>query len=536
MHEIMIKNNLGFKWVQNSGVYTTGYIFDGKNSFKRDENLNRYFSNCNDEEVFRNILINTNGFFAVIMETENYIFAAVDRIRSIPLFYGYINGDFYISDDARYIKEKVKDEEMNELSKIEFLLTGYVTNNDTLYSNVKQIRAGEYLVFDKINNRLKLQRYFEFRHKDFYDLSEEELIEELDKVHVNTIRRLIDSLEGRTAVIPLSGGQDSRLMAIMLKRLGYENVICFTYGKPGNWESEISKKIADYLGYKWIFIPYTRKNQYSMYNSSKRKEYSFFADGLTSLPHIQDFYAVYEMKEKRLVPEDSVFIPGHAADFIEGSHIPPWFLDKGEISKEELIQSIYDKHYSLWDWSKQKDKLDFKFTNKILKVVGSIDNCNPEEAADIFECWDWQERQAKFIANSIRVYEFLGYEWRLPLWDNEMMSYWSKIPVNLRVGRNLYYKYVDKKQDSNLPQSNPKRSKIRRGFDRINDPGYGRFENSKSFLPICLKKVKHVITNFDSDIVEKNELMILANTNGLHTAKYFDDLIKKKDEENDKYN
>lgn len=446
MHEIMLKNKLGFKWTRNSRIYTKGYIFDKKNSFKIDDNLNRYFSECNNEEIFRNLLLNTNGFFAVIIETENYILAAVDRIRSIPLFYGRINGNFYISDDASYIKEKIKDEEMDELSKIEFLLTGYVTNDNTLHSNVKQIRAGEYLIFDKVNNKLKIERYFEFRHKDFYTLSEEELIEELDKIHIKIIRRLIDSLEERTAVIPLSGGQDSRLIAVLLKRLGYENVICFTYGKPGNNESKISKQIADYLEYKWIFIPYTLEKWNEWYRSDEMKRYMFFGGNLTSLPHIQDFPAVWEMKEKRLIPEDSIIIPGHAADFVQGSHIPHWFLEREKISNKELINSIYEQHYNLWNWPKPKKQLNKYFSKKIMNTVEIINDCNSEEAADIFECWDWQERQAKFIANSIRVYEFFEYEWRLPLWDNEMIEYWMKISVQKRVKRYLYFKYVNIKQ------------------------------------------------------------------------------------------
>ncbi len=442
----MVKNNLDFKWVQNNSIYTKGYIFNKENLFKKDKNLNKYFSDCYDEKNFVDLLLNSNGFFWVIIETERHIFAAVDRIRSIPLFYGYINCNFYISDDARYIKEKVKDEKMDELSKTEFLLTGYVTGKDTLYPNVKQIRAGEYLVFDKMDNKLKTKRYFEFRHKNFYKMTEEEIIEKLDKVHLNVMKRLIDLLEGRTAVIPLSGGQDSRLIAVMLKRLGYENVICFSYGKPGNKESEISKKVADYLKYRWIFIPYTMDKWNEWYNNSEMKKYMFFGDNLASLPHIQDFPAVWEMKEKGLVPEDSVFIPGHAADFIEGSHIPPWFIEKEKISDKELIDSIYEKHYNLWRWPNHRKQLNKQFVNKITNVVGPINNCNPEGGADILECWDWQERQAKFIVNSIRVYEFFGYKWRLPLWDKELIEYWARIPLEKRINRYLYFKYVNTKQ------------------------------------------------------------------------------------------
>jgi len=63
------------------------------------------------------------------------------------------------------------------------------------------LRAGEYLVFSKLKNELKLGRYFEFGNGDFYDLPKVELIEELDKVHINAMKRLIDSLDGRTYIM-----------------------------------------------------------------------------------------------------------------------------------------------------------------------------------------------------------------------------------------------------------------------------------------------------------------------------------------------
>lgn len=79
---------------------------------------------------------------------------------------------------------------------------------------------------------------------------------------------------------------------------------------------------------------------------------------------------------------------------------------------------------------------------RIITLAEASDLHSPVGAIDAFEKWDWQERQAKFIVNSVRVYEFWGYEWWLPLWDYEMMEFWARIPLKLRVGQILYIEYV----------------------------------------------------------------------------------------------
>jgi asparagine synthase (glutamine-hydrolysing) len=68
-------------------------------------------------------------------------------------------------------------------------------------------------------------------------------------------------------VVPLSGGLDSRIIVAMLKRLGVEDVICFTYGKKGNREAEISRQVAEALGYRWYFVEYTKEKLYDGYHS-----------------------------------------------------------------------------------------------------------------------------------------------------------------------------------------------------------------------------------------------------------------------------
>ena len=44
------------------------------------------------------------------------------------------------------------------------------------------------------------------------------------------MKKLSKSCEGKQIAIPLSGGYDSRLIASGLHKIGFKNVICFSYG------------------------------------------------------------------------------------------------------------------------------------------------------------------------------------------------------------------------------------------------------------------------------------------------------------------
>jgi asparagine synthase (glutamine-hydrolysing) len=82
----------------------------------------------------------------------------------------------------------------------------------------------------------------------------------------------------------------------------------------------------------------------------------------------------------------------------------------------------------------------------------------PAEGADdvrsSLESWNWQERQAKFIANAVRVYEFWGYEWRLPFWDAEVVDFWAAVPPALR-HRSMLLRSALKRQAARLGLPEP---------------------------------------------------------------------------------
>jgi asparagine synthase (glutamine-hydrolysing) len=441
--KINLSQNKGFEWSKVNDVFVKGYFYNELDSNYYYHDLE--FVNFDTTHLEQRIN-HLNGFFSFVQEKEGVLFAVVDRVRSIPLFYCQTVDGFFISDDVSWIKEQICDNYLDNVSREEFLLTGFVTGSDTLFSSIKQLKAGECLKYYTNTHKVELVSYFEFKHDEISIYSEKELIDEMDNLHIKVFKNLIKTFKGRQVIIPLSGGYDSRLIAVMLKRLNYKNIICFTYGKPDNAEARISKQVADELGLKWYFVPYNETKWKKCYESKEFNQYVEFASNFSSLAHIQDFLAVKELQKLQIINNDAIFVPGHAYDFLAGSHIPANFVNSEQLSSNDLLKIIINKHYNLWKWDRAKRDINKKLTLKLKKQIGSKHYNNNGEVADELEKWDWQERQAKFICNSVRVYEYFGYEWRLPLWDNDLINFWSKIPMKLRINRELFFQYVKEKQ------------------------------------------------------------------------------------------
>jgi len=442
MFKINLGHNKGFEWNKSENVYSKGYLFDEKDNLYQGQDLNIYFT-CKSEDDFRNKVKLTNGSFAVITENKNILLVAVDRLRSIPLFYSLKDNIFYLSDNAYWIKNELDLKELDKISEQEFLLTGYVTDRDTLFAEIKQVQAGECLIVEEKNCQIciKPYRYYQYLHNNFFTESKEELFDKLDKVSENIFKRLINSVNGRTIVIPLSGGYDSRYIAAMLRKLNYKNVICFSYGKKGNGESKLSKKVAKNLGYKWYFIEYTKNKWRAQFNSNEGEKYLEYGNNLTSLAHLQDWPAVWELKKENKIPNDAVFVPGHSGDLLGGSWTPkPLDISKNDYKMSNVSEYLFKKHYYLFNL-KDKCKKDL-FLKKILKELNELEISDAESFVSLCECWNVENRQAKFIVNSVRVYEFFGYKWYIPLWDSELIDFWARVPLKFRIDKELYDDYL----------------------------------------------------------------------------------------------
>jgi len=245
------------------------------------------------------------------------------------------------------LKKKCNLSEVDVISLLEFRMAGYVTGRRTLYRSLSQLQAGEVLVWTEDLSTPTIERYFLFYCDEHTRAGEEDLVEELSEITNAIFNRVIEEAGGAPIWIPLSGGLDSRLVLCKLKELGYDNVTAFSYGPKGNYEAKAAKEVAERVGVPWHFVPVGMGEARRFFWSEGRRRYWRFADGLCSVPNMQDIQVLSMMMEKGLISHDCVIINGQSGDFITGGHIPASFMeDTPNVSL--LLERIIDKHYSQW--------------------------------------------------------------------------------------------------------------------------------------------------------------------------------------------
>lgn len=396
-----------------------------------------------DKRAFSGRLSKIVGNFAAIVEGQRWIMAVVDKIRSYPVFYMERDGSFCVSNSARLLKEELCLYDVDETSLLEFRMAGYVTGRETLYRDLYQIQAGEFFLWDKTNSKLERERYYIFYSENCRKEKEGELIEELDEVTNSVFKRVMKEANGAPIWVPLSGGLDSRLVLCKLKNLGYDDLTAFSYGAAGNYEAKAAKRVAEKVSVPWRFVPTSMRESNAFFYSDVRKEYWAFSDGLNCIPNMQDIHALTKLEREGRLPPDVVIINGQSGDFITGGHIPVSFYTQApHISL--LLKWAIEKHYSQWLNLKTNENLN-QLTDKILDLLGLEKGVrlDVQELASLYEWWEWQERQCKYVINGQRIYDYLNIKWFLPLWDDNYLKFWEKIAFEQKYAQKLYKAYLE---------------------------------------------------------------------------------------------
>lgn len=422
-------------------IYFKGYAYGSENIFSiiKQRALKSTSEDCHP---LSRIKFDKAGHYSFLVRTSEFVFVAVDDVRSFPIFVIEKNGKFTFSSSVLDLKNDSFSDSYDEYVALEILASGYSLGDGAIFRDVKIVNAGQYAICSpkKGLTIVKDNIFKPWSHKE----PGEESVHELAALTEKIFFELIEELDGRQVVVPLSAGNDSRLVVAMLKHFGYENVLCFTYGIRASFEAEAARQIAAKLGYKWRFIELFINEERAFYESFEFEQYNKYAETFDAVPYFQGLSSVRRLRAGGEIDDDSVWINGNSGDFISGGHVDPDLVD-APFDVELGFQKFLSKHLSLWQDLKTPLAINnLKSRYKSLKQ-------NLEQTEEFIPVWafnEWLEykaRQSKYVVAGQRTYEFYGYEWRLPLWDHRYLAYWSTVHPTAKVNQSLFKKMLSNK-------------------------------------------------------------------------------------------
>lgn len=435
MKVVLVKNQ-GYKWFNcNNESFFKGYFFDDSGILYRGENaLDRISKEVNNPESLVDFLRKIDGLFSFVVKTDSHLFCAVDKARSLPLFFNDRGGESIISDSAEVIRKKlnIEQENVDKYCYLSFYAKGYLDRNYTVYSEIKQLDCGEALCL-AADNKAQIIRYY--NHINIIsNKSYEELKDLFDKTALSAFERIKKVIAGRPVAISLSGGYDSRAVACMLKRVGVEDVSCYTYGKKGSFEVEQSRKNAEALGYRWIYVEYSDERVNCVLDEEGKKYLDYY-ETHDCLPYIQNYPAVRELVEKGWFKEGTVFLTGLCGDMPSGYYIPAKEDVKydNKYAAEWLYSEIYARQFPDEVFHKQcVAEILNDMVNNDVKVYDYNTFASSIDFIYTRTC------HAHAFLNMNRSHDYYGFEWLIPMWDGDLLNLWYSIPAEYRFKQKFY--------------------------------------------------------------------------------------------------
>ncbi|MEO6136777.1 MAG: asparagine synthase C-terminal domain-containing protein [Ginsengibacter sp.] len=374
--EIQLKYPFLYKWNPEGNIsLITNSMSSG---------LFRHFASISNETDAVNLLENTDGNFAIVINEDKFFLAAVDRVRSFPLLYKIESDTLFLTDNIL----EVENEFVFDEKAVQSFQENYCTEgSETLLQNWKQLAGGQYLFVNKDNSEISIQNYFRFTMRAPQHSINNNI---LRKIFLDVFQSILSEIGDRPIIVPLSAGYDSRCIVAILKELNAKNIFCYTYGRADSFEKVVAKKVAASLQLNWVFIEYTAE-LLDLFFNDEWNDFSSKGHFFTSLPNEQDFFALSLLQKNNLLPKDGVVLSGYLGGALAGNR--------------NSFKGVPDN---------DADQEEYNFSN----------------------------RGSKYIVNSIHLYEYFGLQWYMPFVAKPLIEYSLYVPVDERFFKNGYHNFL----------------------------------------------------------------------------------------------
>lgn len=266
----------------------------------------------------------------------------------------------------------------------------------------------------------------------YYQPKETSLQEVTDRFAILFETIVKEQLNGRKALLALSGGLDSRTLAVALKRIDAD-VHCYSYGFEDSFdETKYGKEIAQVAG--WTFDDLKITKGYLWDKIEKACEINL---GYAELTHPRQMAVAEELSKK-----GDVFMLGHWGDVL--------FDDMGvrdDLSFKDQVQTIRNKIVKkgglelasdLWQiWGLEGD-FETELNNSISSLLQEIKIDNANTRIRAFKSLHWATR---WTSTNLSFFEHYA-PIELPYYDDRMCQFICEVPEKYLSGRQIQIEYI----------------------------------------------------------------------------------------------
>jgi hypothetical protein len=223
---------------------------------------------------------------------------------------------------------------------------------------------------------------------------------------------------GKTHVLPLSGGLDSRaILGSLLDNVDHRQIQAVTFGTPGTWDYEIGRRVAQAAGVRHESIDLT---------SSQWKWSS--AELIETAAKTERVAWVFDAHVNRHVPErfgrSPVYWSGFMGEALAGAHLPPCSSASWTDAKSYFVSwNRHCRSINLWPpHFKPEDKLP------------AVPFCD-REVLSYDDQLDFAIRQQNLIRHIVLPAQ---YDYRTPFLQTEWLRFILNVPRCCRQRQHLY--------------------------------------------------------------------------------------------------
>lgn len=296
-------------------VFVEGKIYNLTNE-ELDKQLNNLYSELKKNSISQtnisDILFKLDGDYIIVFHDKinNRIYLLNDLYGRLPLYYAENEEGFMLSRNMDVIINTLNKKEIDKYGVTEFLVFGYTVTERTLIEGISYFLPGHLLCYDLNQQKFTIQKIFTYNFESLVTVTKKSYNEKL-KENVFLFKQSNLQRAGKSSIVGLSGGLDSRILAAGLKEVcpEVEAVSRLSFNNREKKDVFLADQVSKILNIPFKVITSPKPEDSYIESIIKLK------GGLNSVEN--DYNLIYEKRLQSIYGNDFTYFTGDAGDRIK---------------------------------------------------------------------------------------------------------------------------------------------------------------------------------------------------------------------------